>query len=124
MDTEMDIAKATQCGTVLCILNQKISSSSSSSLSLSLSSVAVVVAVAVVAATTLMVKMETETDQNGAKQGVKQLKHVKQRDNEQHYSHTHHQPPIQQYKLKNWSIVIILKFTFVALDSWTCRIGC
>ena len=66
-------------------------------------------------------EMETETNRN-AEQHVKQLKSVKQRANWQHYSHVHHWPPQQQYKSKNWNIAIILKLTFVALDSWTYRI--
>ena len=65
MNTEMDIAKATQYSTVL----RKISTSSLLS-----SSVA-----AVAATTTSMMKMEmeTETNQNCAEQRVKQSKRVK-----------------------------------------------
>ena len=66
---------------------------------------------------------KTKTDQNGAKQRVKQLKRVKQRANQHHYSYAHHWPPQQQYKSKSWTIAIILKLTFVAWDSWTYRIG-
>ena len=40
-----------------------------------------------------------------------------------HYSYAHYWPPQQQYKLKSWTIAIILKLTFVAWDSWTYRIG-
>jgi len=62
---EMEIAKAIRCGTVICVLNQKISTSSSSS-----------VAATAVTAATLMMKMEieieTQTDENGAEQRVKQ----------------------------------------------------
>ena len=68
-------------------------------------------------------EMETQTDQNGAEQRVKKLKRVKQRVNRQHYSHEHYWPQQQQYKSKNWTIVIILKLTLVAWDSWTYRIG-
>ena len=45
---------------------------------------------------------------------LKQLKRVKQRANQQHYSHAHHWSPQQQYKSKSWTIAIILKLTFVA----------
>ena len=65
----------------------------------------------------------TKTNHNGAEQRVKQLKRVKQYVDRQHYSHTHHRPPQQQYKSKSWTIAIILKLTFVAWDSWTYRIG-
>ena len=72
-----------------------------------------------------MVKMETEsktepktkTDQNGAKQRVKQLNRVKQRANQHHYSYAYYWPPQQQYKSISWTIAIILKLTFVAWDS-------
>jgi len=64
-----------------------------------------------------MVKMEIETDQIYAEQRVKQCA------DRQHYSRAHHWPPEQQYKSKNWTIVIILKLTFVAWDSWTNQIG-
>ena len=70
-----------------------------------------------------MVIMETETNQNIAEQRVKKLKQVKQRVDWQHYSNAHHRPPKQQYKSKTWTIAIILKLTFVALNSWTYRIG-
>ena len=86
MDTEMDIAKAIQCGTILRVLNHKISTSPSSSLSSA--------ALSAAAAATLMVKMEIEMemDQNCAEQRVKHLKRSKQcADNrQQHYSHAHH----------------------------------
>merc|ERR1712238_236401 len=101
IETEMELAKATRYGTIICVLNQ-ISSSLS------------------------MVKMETETKRDtktktnrNAEQRVKQLK----RANQQHYSHAHYWPPQQQYKSKSWTIAIILKLTFVAWDSWTYRIG-
>ena len=97
-ETETEI-EATRCETIIRVLNPSSS----------------------------MVKIEmetkTETDQNGAKQRVKRLKRVKQRANQQHYSHAHHWPPQQQYKSKSWTIAIILKLTFVAWDSWTYRIG-
>ena len=38
---------------------------------------------------------ETKTDQNDAEQRVKQLKRVKQRANQQHYSYAHHRAPQQ-----------------------------
>ena len=66
-------------------------------------------------------EMETETNRN-AEQRVKQLKHVKQRADQQHYSHAHHhRSPQQQYISKNWTIAIILKLTFVAWNSWNYR---
>ena len=81
-------------------------------------------AVAAAAAAAAMVKMETKTKTNrNAEQRVKQMKRVKQRANQQHYSHAHHWPPQQQYKSKSWTIAIILKLTFVTWDSWTYRIG-
>ena len=103
MEMEMEIAKDTRCGTIICVLNQKIPTSSSSS---SLP-------------TTAMVKMEMETemDPNHSE------KRVKQPIVRQHFSHAHHWPPQQQYKSKKWTIVIILKLTFVAWDSWTYQIG-
>ena len=63
-----------------------------------------------------MMKMEMETDQKCAEQRVKQLKHVKQRTNQQHYSHVHH-------KSKELLIAVILKLTHVAWDSWTYQIS-
>ena len=84
----MEIAKATRCGTIIRVLNQKISTSSSSS--------------AATATATSLVKMEMEIEteilKNCDEQRVKQLKRVKQRGNQQHYSHVHHWPPQQQYK--------------------------
>ena len=79
-------------------------------------------AAAAAAVSTVKMEMETPTNRN-AEQCVKQLKRVKQRANQQHYSYAHHRPPQQQYKSKSWTIVIILKLTFVAWDSWTYRIG-
>ena len=105
METEMEIAKTTRCGTIIRVLNQ-ISTSSSSMVKIETAT-----------------KMETKTDQNDAKQRVKQLKRVKQSANQQHYSYAHHWPPQQQYKSKSWTIAIILKLTFVAWNSWTYRIG-
>ena len=71
-------------------------------------------AVAAAAVAASMVKMETETKRNrNAEQRVKQLKHIKQRANQQHYSHVHHWPPQQQYKSKNWTIAIILNLTLL-----------
>ena len=73
---------------------------------------------AAAAVAVLMVKreMETQTNRNAEQR-------VKQRANQQHYSHVHHWPPQQQYKSKSWTMAIILKLTFVAWDSWTYRIG-
>jgi len=104
METEMEIAKATRCGTILRVLNQKISSSLPSA-----------------AAAKSLVKIETKTEtlKNCDEHRVKQLKCVKQRVDRQYYSHTHHRPPQQQYKSKSWTIAIILKLTFVAWNSWT-----
>jgi len=97
-------------GIVLKVLNQKLRRSTSS-----LSSA--------MEMETKMEKTKTKTDQNGAKQRVRQLNCAKQRANQHHYSHAHHRPPQQQYKSKSWTIAIILKLTFVAWDSWTYRIG-
>jgi len=66
-----------QCGTV-CALHR------STSLSSPLAATA--------AAAAAMVKMETKTNQN-AEQRVKKLKRVKERANQQHYSHAHYWPP-------------------------------
>ena len=65
---EMEIVKATRCGTVLRVLNRKLSTSSlATSLS---SSIAVAVAVAV-AASMVKIEMEAGKIQNGAEQRVK-----------------------------------------------------
>jgi len=105
-------AVSARCGTVLCLHR------STSILSPS----AAAAAAAAVAASMVKMDMETQTNRN-AEQRVKKLNRVKQRANQQHYSHAHHWPPQQQYKSKSWTIAIILKLTFVAWDSWTYRIG-
>ena len=112
-------------GMVLKVLNQKRSRKSpfrarcGTDLRLHQSSAA---AAAAAAASMVKMEMETQTNRN-AEQRVKQLKRVKRRANQHHYSYAHHWPPQQQYKSKSWTIAIILKLIFVAWDSWTYRIG-
>ena len=103
-EAKTDQNGANSCAVAISIRNRRIPTPSSSSLT---------------------VKMEKETYQHGNEQRAKKLKRAKQcaSNRQQHYSHTHHRPPQQQYKSKNWTIAIILKLTFVAWDSWTYRIG-